>query len=225
MEINVIITGSTGMVGKGLLLECLKSNKVKSVLIINRKSVGIVHEKLTEILHQDIYNLSAIERQLNGYDVCYFCLGVSVVGLSEKEYKKITYDLTLTFAKTLLTNSPDMAFCYVSGAGTDSTEKGNTMWARVKGKTENDLLSLGFKNAYMLRPGYIQPMNGIKSKTAAYNFIYTLISPFYFLLKKLTKYVTSTSQMSTAMINIVGLKPDIKILESKDINQFADKDS
>lgn len=225
MEINAIITGSTGMIGKGLLLECLKSNKVKSVLIINRKSVGIIHEKLIEILHKDMYDLSSIEHQLSGFDVCYFCLGVSAVGLSEKEYKKITYDLTLSFARTLLVISPNIAFCYVSGAGTDSTEKGNSMWARVKGKTENDLLSLGYKNAYMLRPGYIQPMNGIKSKTAAYNFMYTLISPFYFLLKKLTKYVTSTNQMSTAMINIVGLKPDIKILETKDINQFADKDS
>ena len=224
MKIKVIITGSTGMVGKGLLLECLNNEKVESVLIINRKPVGIVHNKLIEVLHQDMYDLSAIQDQLSDYDVCYFCLGVSAVGLSEQEYKKITYDLTLSFAQTVLVTSPNITFCYISGAGTDSTEKGNTMWARVKGKTENDLLSLGFKKAYMFRPGYIQPMNDIKSKTAAYNFIYTITSPIYFLLKKLPKYVTSTNQMSTAMINIAAIKPDIGVLESKDINQFADID-
>jgi uncharacterized protein YbjT (DUF2867 family) len=224
MKIKVIITGSTGMVGKGLLLECLNNEKVESVLIINRKPVGIVHNKLIEVLHQDMYDLSAIQDQLSDYDVCYFCLGVSAVGLSEQEYKKITYDLTLSFAQTVLVTSPNITFCYISGAGTDSTEKGNTMWARVKGKTENDLLSLGFKKAYMFRPGYIQPMNGIKSKTAAYNFIYTITSPIYFLLKKLPKYVTSTNQISTAMINIATIKPDFSVLESKDINQFADID-
>jgi len=225
MKIKAIITGSTGMVGKGLLLECLNNEKVESVLIINRKTIGIAHNKLTEVIHQNMYDLSDIQDQLSDYDVCYFCLGVSAMGLSEKEYKKITHDLTLNFANTLLVTSPNITFCYVSGAGTDSTEKGNVMWARVKGKTENDLLSLGFKKAYMFRPGYIQPMNGIKSKTAVYNFIYTLISPFYFLMKKLTRYVTSTKQMSTAMINIVDAQPDINILESKDINHFADKDS
>jgi uncharacterized protein YbjT (DUF2867 family) len=224
MKIKVIITGSTGMVGKGLLLECLNNEKVESVLIINRKPVGIVHDKLIEVLHKDMYDLSAIQDQLKYYDVCYFCLGVSALGLSEQEYKKITYDLTLSFAQTVLVTSPNITFCYVSGAGTDSTEKGNTMWARVKGKTENDLLSLGFKKTYMFRPGYIQPMNGIKSKTAAYNFIYTLTSPIYALLKKLPKYVTSTNQMSTAMINIALIKPDMSVLESKDINQFADID-
>ena len=224
MKIKVIITGSTGMVGKGLLLECLNNEKVESVLIINRKPVGIVHNKLIEVLHQDMYDFSAIQDQLSDYDVCYFCLGVSAVGLSEQEYKKITYDLTLSFAQTVLVTSPNITFCYISGAGTDSTEKGNTMWARVKGKTENDLLSLGFKKAYMFRPGYIQPMNDIKSKTAAYNFIYTITSPIYFLLKKLPKYVTSTNQISTAMINIATIKPDFSVLESKDINQFADID-
>ncbi|MDP4680178.1 MAG: epimerase [Cyclobacteriaceae bacterium] len=223
MALNVIITGSTGMVGKGLLLECLRNDSVKSVLIINRKSIGIVHEKLTEVIHLNMFDLSELEDKLVGYNVCYFCLGVSVVGLSESDYFKITHELTLHFARTLLNINPGFTFCYVSGAGTDSTEKGKTMWARIKGKTENDLLSLGFKHAYMFRPAFIQPMDGIKSKTSIYNLIYFVLSPFYFILKLLPKYVTSTSQMSSAMINVIELNSENKILESIDINQLANQ--
>ena len=161
MKIKAIITGSTGMVGKGVLLECLESPHVESVLVINRHSVDLKHEKLKEIIHTDFQDLSAIEEQLTGYNTCYFCLGVSAAGMSEKDYSRITYDLTLNFAQTLLKLNPELTFCYISGAGTDSSEKGRMMWARVKGKTENALLALPFKAAYMLRPAFIQPMKDI----------------------------------------------------------------
>ncbi len=144
MKIKAIITGVTGMVGEGVLHECLLHPDVESVLVINRKPCGVKHEKLKEIIHKDFFDLSSIEDQLSGYNACYFCAGVSSVGKKEDEYKRITYDLTLNFAKTLLKLNPDMTFCYVSGVGTDSTEKGRSMWARVKGKTENDLLKLRF---------------------------------------------------------------------------------
>ena len=149
MKIKAIITGVTGMVGEGVLHECLNHSEVESVLVISRKPCGVKHEKLKEIIHKDFSDLSSIEDQLAGYNACYFCAGVSSVGKKEDEYKRITYDLTLNFAKTLFKLNSDMTFCYVSGVGTDSTEKGKSMWARVKGKTENDLLKLGFKDAYM----------------------------------------------------------------------------
>ena len=151
MKIKAIITGATGMVGEGVLHECLLHPDVESVLVINRKPCGVKHEKLKEIIHKDFLDLSAIEEQLAGYNACYFCAGVSSVGKKEDEYTRITYDLTLNFANTLVKLNPDMTFCYVSGVGTDSTEKGRSMWARVKGKTENDLLKLPFKAAYMFQ--------------------------------------------------------------------------
>ena len=155
MKIKTIITGSTGMVGEGVLHECLQHPDVESVLVINRKPCGIIHDKLKEIILKDFFDLSQIENQLSGYNTCYFCAGVSSVGKKEDEYKRITYDLTMNFAKTLLRLNPEMVFTYVSGVGTDNTEKGRSMWGRVKGKTENDLLKLPFKAAYMFRPGYI----------------------------------------------------------------------
>ena len=161
MKINAIITGTTGMVGEGVLYECLLHPDVESVLVINRTPCGIKHEKLKEIIHKNFLDLSSIEDQLKEYNACYFCAGISSMGKSEEQYKRITYDLTLNFANTLLRSNPDMTFCYVSGVGTDSTEKGRSMWARVKGKTENDLMKLQFKAAYMFRPGYIQPTKGL----------------------------------------------------------------
>src|SRR5476651_2638272 len=141
-KIRVIITGSTGMVGEGVMHECLLHPDVEAVLVINRKPDGVVHPKLKEIVHKDFFDLSAIEDQLKGYNACYFCLGVTSLGKKEPEYYKLTYTLTLNFAQTLVKHNPDMTFCYVSGAGTDSTESGKIMWARVKGKTENDLMKL-----------------------------------------------------------------------------------
>jgi len=223
MTIKAIITGSTGMIGKGVLLECLESPHVESVLVINRQSVGMKHQKLKEIINTDFYDLSAIKEHLAGYNTCFFCLGVSAAGLSEEEYYRITYDLTLNFAQTILGLNPELTFCYVSGAGTDSREKSRMMWARVKGKTENALLALPFKAAYMLRPAFIQPMKGIRSKTGIYNIFYSILKPLYPILKSFTKIVTNTEKLGKAMINIVIMNYDKKILENADINSIAMK--
>ena len=217
MKINAIITGVTGMVGEGVLHECLKHPEVKSVLVINRKPCGVKHEKLKEIIHKDFFDLLSIENQLAGYNACYFCAGVSSVGKKEDEYKRITYDLTLNFAKILLKHNPDMTFCYVSGVGTDTTEKGRIMWARIKGKTENDLLKL-FKSAYMFRPGFIKPTKGLKNAYKAYKFF----TPFYPVLRKLfPKYIVTLEEIGLAMINVTLYDSDKKILECKDIAQMA----
>jgi uncharacterized protein YbjT (DUF2867 family) len=220
MKLKVIITGSTGMVGKGVLLECIDSPEVEQLLLINRSPVGITHPKLKEIIHKDFFDWSAIRGQLKGYNACFFCMGVSSVGMKEPDYTRMTYDLTLGLAREVLALNDDMTFCYVSGAGTDSTEQGRMMWARVKGKTENDLLALGFKDAYMFRPGFIQPMRGIKSKTALYQGIYNVISPFYGLLRRLPKYVTTTVIIGKAMIRVALDGYEKKVLESVDINTF-----
>jgi len=218
MKIKAIITGVTGMVGEGVLHECLLHQDVESVLVINRKPCGVKHPKLIEIIHEDFFDLSPIENHFAGYNACYFCAGVSSVGKKEEEYKHITYDLTLNFAKTLLKLNSEMTFCYVSGVGTDSTEKGRSMWARVKGKTENDLLKLGFKDAYMFRPGYIQPTKGLKN---AYK-IYKVFVPFYPILKTLfPKYVVSLEELGKAMINVTLFGSDKKILECIDIVQTS----
>ena len=218
MKIKAIITGATGMVGEGVLHECLLHPDVESVLVINRKPCGVNHEKLKEIIHKDLFDLSAIEDQLAGYNACYFCAGVSSVGKKEDEYKHLTYELTLNFANTLLKLNPSMTFCYVSGVGTDSTEKGRSMWARVKGKTENDLLKLPFKAAYMFRPGYIQPTKGLKNAYKTYSFF----APFYPIWKLLfPKYVVTLEQLGLSMINSTLYGSDKKILECKDIVKLS----
>ncbi|SDL25685.1 hypothetical protein SAMN05421823_10531 [Catalinimonas alkaloidigena] len=218
---KAIITGSTGMVGKGVLLECLASPQVEAVLVINRQSIGLTHPKLTEIVHQDFFNLSPIAAQLAGYDACFFCLGVSSAGMSEEAYRKITYDLTLQVAKTLLDLNADMTFCYVSGAGTDSTEQGRTMWARVKGKTENDLLALPFRQAYMFRPGFIEARKGVSSRTPLYNRLYQVIRPLVPLLRKFPKYATSTIILGQAMLHVAQHGYAKQVLESLDINEVG----
>lgn len=221
MKLNVIITGATGMVGKGALLECLESPEVESVLLINRMSIGIQHPKLKETILKDFMDLSEIKENLRGFNSCFFCLGVSSAGMSEEKYSKITYDLTLHFATTLSELNPEMTFIYVSGAGTDSTEKKKSMWARVKGRTENDLLKLSFKGAYMFRPGYIHPMKGIKSKTALYNGLYIILKPVYPLLKRISPKSTTTSvQLGKAMISVGKNGYANKILGSPDINSL-----
>ena len=217
MKIKAIITGVTGMVGEGVLHECLLHPDVESVLVINRKPCGVKHEKLHEIIHKDFFDLSSIENQLTDYNACYFCAGVSSVGKKEDEYKRITYDLTLNFAKILLKHNPDMTFCYVSGVGTDTTEKGRIMWARIKGKTENDLLKL-FKAAHMFRPGFIKPTKGLKNAYKAYKFF----TPFYPVFRKLfPKYVVTLEEIGLAMINVTLYDSNKKILECKDIDQMA----
>lgn len=218
MKIKAIITGATGMVGEGVLHECLNHADVESALIINRKSCGIKHEKLKEIIHKDFLDISAIENQLIGYNACYFCAGVSSLGKKEEEYIRITYDLTISFAKVLLNLNTDMTFCYVSGSGTDSSEKGKIMWARVKGKTENDLMKLPFKAAYMFRPGYIQPTKGLMN---TYKF-YKIVAPFYPLWKLIfSNHVTTLREIGLAMINATLYGSSKKILECRDIIEIS----
>jgi uncharacterized protein YbjT (DUF2867 family) len=218
---RVILTGATGMVGQGVLRECLLDPGVTEVLSIARSSVHQQNPKLRELIVPDIANLAGNEPQLTGYDACFFCAGVSSVGMSEEKYTHLTYDLTLSFARTLAPLNPQMTFIYVSGAGTDSTEKGRTMWARVKGRTENALLRLPFKAAYMFRPGFIQPLHGIRSKTPLYQFIYDLTAPLTrLLLNKLPKYLTTTEQIGRAMLAVARNGYPKTILDPEDINRL-----
>jgi uncharacterized protein YbjT (DUF2867 family) len=216
---KVLLLGATGMVGQGVLRECLLVDSVQSVLSVGRSVTGQQHQKLSELKHDDFMNLIKIEDSLSGYDACFFCLGVSSVGMSEERYRKITYDITLSVAHTLAKLNPAMTFVYVSGTGTDSTENGRVMWARVKGKTENDLLKLPFKAAYMFRPGVILPLHGVKSKTKLYQFFYNLLRPMYPILKK-NKTVTTTEQVGRAMINVAKSGYQKSFLENSDINSL-----
>lgn len=211
------------MVGKGVLLECLDSDDVEKVLTINRSSHGIIHPKLKEILHDDFYDFSSLKQELKGYNTVYFTLGVSAAGMSEEKYRKITYDLTMNFARLFHELNPKATFIYVSGEGTDSSEKGRMMWARVKGKTENDLLKL-FKNAYMFRPGYIQPMRGIKSKTKLYNSLYVITTPFYPLLKKaFPNSITDSVKVGRAMLELSKNGSEQKMFSNSSINKLSEK--
>jgi nucleoside-diphosphate-sugar epimerase len=217
-KIRVIITGATGMVGEGVMHECLIHPRVDSVLVINRKPCGVVHPKLKEILHKDFTNLDQIVRELNGYDACFFCAGVSSVGKKEEEYYRLTYVLTLRFAESLLAVNPEMTFCYVSGASTDSSENGRIMWARVKGKTENDLMKLPFKHVYNFRPGYMHPTKGLRYTNKYYKYI----SWLYPVLRRLfPNQVTTLAEMGLAMIHAAIYGYPKHILEVKDILQLA----
>lgn len=215
---NVIITGASGMVGKGVLLECLDSPHISGVTMINRRSLGMNHTKLTEVILPDFANSSSLE--LSGFDACYFCLGVSALGLNEKQYKAITYDLTLNFARHLIKHSPQAIFCYVSGQGTNVKSK--TMWSRVKGQTEEDLKAMPFKKVYCFRPGFIQPLKGIRSRTGWYNTIYTLLKPLYKPLKTIfNNSITDTTALGIAMINILLWGWAHDTLDNGAINQLA----
>ncbi len=216
---NVILFGATGMVGQGVLRECLLDPDVQQILSIVRTPSNQHHAKLRELVHKDFFDYSTIEPQLTGYDACFFSLGVSSAGMDEAKYTHLTYDLTLAAATTLARLNPNMTFLYVSGAGTDSTERGRSMWARVKGKTENDILKLPFRAAYMFRPGAIQPMHGIRSKTRLYQTFYTILNPILPLLKKaFPQYITTTEQLGRAMIQVAKHGFPRPILESKDID-------
>jgi hypothetical protein len=215
MNINVIITGASGMVGEGVLLTCLENPQVQKALVIGRRSCGITHEKLTEILVPDLSDISTIKYPLKGYNACFFCLGTTSVGKTEEEYTRTTHTLTLGFAKTLSEVNPEMTFCYVSGSGTDSTEKGKVMWARVKGKTENDLSKLPFRAVYHFRPGYLHPIPNQKHTLPYYKYI----SWLYPLLRLLATNFTSTlKELGTAMIAVSTRGYEKKHVEVRDIH-------
>jgi uncharacterized protein YbjT (DUF2867 family) len=215
---KILLFGATGMVGQGVLRECLLEPDVESVLAVGRAATGQKHEKLREIALADFTDFSSIERELAGHDACFFCLGVSAAGMSEADYHRITYDYALAAAETLARVSPQMTFCYVSGSGTDSTERGRFMWARVKGKTENALLKIPFKAAYMFRPGYIQPLHGITSKTRLYRVGYTLMGPLYPLLRALfPKYVITTEDVGRSMLEVAKHGAPKQVLENTDL--------
>ena len=200
---KVIITGASGMVGRGVLLECLDHDQVDQVLSIGRSKIETDHPKLKQIVHNDFADFSAIENDLAGYDAAYLCMGISAAGLTENEYTRITHEYTLALAIALLRQNENMTVTYVSGEGTDSSENGRIMWARVKGKTENDLMNLGFKDAYMFRPGAIIPLRGIKSKTKLYQFFYDYFMWLLRLMKKLSpNAIVNTTQIGLAMINV-----------------------
>lgn len=217
-KIRAVITGATGMVGEGVLHECLLHPDVEQVLVIGRKPCGIAHPKLREIVQADLFELSAIERALAGYNACYFCLGVSSVGMSEADYTRVTYELTMGMAETLSRLNPDMVFCYITGTGTDSTEQGRSMWARVKGRTENALLSLPFKRAYMFRPGYIHPTRGLQN---THRYYYALMWLYPFLRVLLPGSVVTLKQLGQAMIHAAEGMYRPSILGSKQIRELA----
>jgi uncharacterized protein YbjT (DUF2867 family) len=218
---KVLIFGATGMVGQGVLRECLRDPDVAQVVTIGRTASGVRHAKLREIIHSDMTNYAAIESELTGFDACFFCLGVSSSGMNEADYSLVTYDLTLAAAETLSRVNPGMTFIYVSGTGTDASEKDRTMWARVKGRTENALLQLPL-SAYMFRPGVIQPMDGIQSKTPSYRIFYILLGPLMPLLRwALPNHILTTRQIGQAMLAVAKHEYDKRILETKDIRTVA----
>lgn len=212
--LSIILTGSTGMVGEGVLYECLNSELVEKILVINRRPCNYTHPKLKEIIHNDFMDISPLKEQLKGYDTCLFCLGVSSVGMKEDQYSRLTYDLTIGFAKVLAEVNKEMTFCYISGASTDSTEKGRMMWARVKGKTENDLKKIGFRMVYNFRPGMLKPGKGLKNTLKYYKYFAWL----YPILKLLMPNSGSTlAELGQAMIRCVYYQYPQDTLEVKDI--------
>jgi uncharacterized protein YbjT (DUF2867 family) len=216
---NVLLFGASGMVGQGVLRECLLDPEVQRVLSIGRSVTGQRHQKLRELVHEDFLDFSTLEAELSGFDACFFCLGVSSAGMTEERYRRVTYDITMAAAQTLLKLNSEMTFIYVSGMGTDSTEQGRVMWARVKGKTENALLRLPFKAQYMFRPAFIQPLHGIRSKTKLYRAFYAILGPVYPLVRMLfPKYVTTTEQVGRAMIKVAKQGALKSVLENWDIN-------
>jgi len=217
---NVLLFGATGMVGQGVLRECLLDPDVQRVLSIVRSPAGRNDSKLRELVHKDFLDFSPVANQLSGYDACFFCLGVSSAGMTEEDYRRVTYGFTLAAARLLAALNPQMTFIYVSGLGTDSSEHGRGMWARVKGKTENDLLRLPFKAAFMFRPGAIVPMHGIKSRTTIYRISYVVLGPLLPVLRALfPKSIATTEQIGRAMLKLAKHGYSKSILEPADINQ------
>lgn len=219
---NVLLFGATGMIGQAVLAECLLDPGVARVVTVGRRPTGQSNSKLTELVRPDLTTLAPLENQLTGFDACFFCLGVSALGMTEQQYTRVNYDLTISVARTLLRTSPNVTFIYVSGSGTDSSEKGRTMWARVKGRTENTLLSLPFRAAYMFRPGLVIPLHGIRSSTRWYNVAYAITKPIYPVLRRLAPtMVTTTEELSRAMLAVGRNGYPTHVLEMADINRIA----
>ena len=218
---KILLFGATGMIGQGVLRECLLDPQVTDILSVGRSPSGRTHPKLRDILHQDFFDFSAIEGELSGLDACFFCLGITSAGLTEEAYHRVTHDLTLAAARTLSRLNPGMTFIYVSGAGTDSTGRGRVMWARVKGQTENALLRLPFRAVYLFRPGLIQPLHGITSSTRLYRILYRVMGPVLPLLKAVwPDSLTTTEQLGKAMIHATLRGAPKAVLETVDINRL-----
>jgi len=220
--LHVVIFGATGMVGAAALLECLDDARVASVLAVVRRPTGMAHPKLTEIVRDDFFDYAQLRARFAECDACFFCLGVSSAGLTEAAYSRLTYDLTLAAAGAMAAANPQMTFCYVSGQGTDSTEHGRTMWARVKGRTENALLALPFRRAFMLRPGLIQPLRGVRSRTPLYQAFYTVLGFLVPLLRRLAPdQVTTSVGVGRALIRLAADGYPRTIITPADINRLA----
>lgn len=217
---KVIITGSTGMVGKGVLIQCLEDNRIKKILLVNRTSIKLNNPKIKEIICDNFLNLADYEKDFIGYDACFHCMGISVVGSSDKYYKTTTYDITKIITDLVFKGNKNAVFNYVTGEGTDSSEKGPIRWARIKGKAENYILQKGFKDSYMFRAGIIIPEKGIKSRTKIYNLFYVLMRPVYPILK-LLPFITTTSKLGNAMINTLFFNHKKKIINNIHINKIS----
>ncbi len=219
---NILIFGATGMVGQGVLRECLLASDVERVVAVGRNATGQQHPKLQELVVKEMYDYSAVEARLQGFDACFFCLGVSSVGMKEDDYRRVTYDLTMAAAEVLARLNPGMTFTYVTGSGTDSSERGSSMWARVKGATENALLRLPFKAAYMFRPGIIQPLHGVRSKTPLYHAVYAVLSPLLSLAYRLwPDKMTTSEQIGRAMLTVARHGAPKVLLDPADINALG----
>lgn len=218
---KVIVFGATGMVGQAVVRQCLLEDRVTSVLIVGRSSAGVSDPKVEELIHGDFLDFSSVATELTGYDACFFCLGVSAAGMSEPAYRRVTYFMTMAAARELAERNAKMRFLYISGAGTDSTEHGRTMWARIKGETENAVLSMPFEG-YALRPGYIQPRHGVQSRNKLYRNIYRVTGRLYPALARVApKYFIASDELALAMINIAANGSEKRILESSDLVRSA----
>lgn len=219
---KVLIFGASGMVGQGVLHECLAAPDVSQITAVGRAPLEPSHSKLQQVVLEDLAALDTVNADLEGYDACFFCLGVSSSGMSEEAYRKLTYDLTLHVASLLVRLNPEMTFVYVSGAGTDSSEMGRSMWARVKGKTENALQKLPFRGVYLFRPGIIQPLHGIQSKTQTYRRFYSIVSPLLSLIRRVFPgSIVTTDDIGRAMLNAVRRNGGRVVVEAKDIVRLS----
>lgn len=221
---KVILTGATGMVGRGVLLECLDDPAVTHILLVGRTTIGFEHAKLHEVLHHDFTDYSSMENRFAGYDACFFCLGTSSVGMSEADYHRVTYEFPVALARSLIKMNPGMTFVYLSGSGADSSEKGRLMWARVKGKAENEILRMPFAGKFVFRPAFIQPERGIVTRIGGLRIFYAILRPLYPLLRRLFPgFVTSTTRLGRAMIQTGKAGADNPIVHTREINQLADR--